>query len=200
MNHPHTHTVSSPVIEILGREIVGSENNVACHFDDYCQIALHVIFANLACQQLSFKKLGSPLDTVWNEKPSIGRSIVTFCLFLFMYEFEEYHSLRTISVLIGEGNGSPLQCSCLENPRDGGAWWAAVCGVAQSWTQLKPLGSSSILWEFSACFSSGLFSSISWDHFHWVNAEWSVLATGDKETGFSFLEFPVTQHMNESSE
>ena len=33
---------------------------------------------------------------------------------------------------IGEGNGNPLQCSCLENPRDGGAWWAAVCGVAES--------------------------------------------------------------------
>ena len=43
----------------------------------------------------------------------------------------------------GEGNGSPLQCSCLENPRDGGAWWAAVYGVAQSWTQLKRLSSSS---------------------------------------------------------
>ena len=39
--------------------------------------------------------------------------------------------------LIGEGNGNPLQCSCLENPRDGGAWWAAVYGVAQSRTQLK---------------------------------------------------------------
>ena len=38
---------------------------------------------------------------------------------------------------IGEGNGNPLQCSCLENPRDGGAWWAAISGVAQSWTQLK---------------------------------------------------------------
>ena len=37
----------------------------------------------------------------------------------------------------GEGNGNPLQCSCLENPRDGGAWWAAVYGVAQSWTRLK---------------------------------------------------------------
>ena len=37
----------------------------------------------------------------------------------------------------GEGNGSPLQCSCLEDPRDGGAWWAAVYGVAQSRTQLK---------------------------------------------------------------
>ena len=44
---------------------------------------------------------------------------------------------------IGEGNGSPLQCSCQENPRDGGAWWAAVCGVAQGQTRLKLLGSSS---------------------------------------------------------
>ena len=42
---------------------------------------------------------------------------------------------------IGEGNGSPLQCSCLENPRDGGAWWAAVYGVAQSRTWLKWLSS-----------------------------------------------------------
>ena len=44
---------------------------------------------------------------------------------------------------IGEGNGNPLQCSCLENPRDGGAWWAAVCGVARSQTWLKRLSSSS---------------------------------------------------------
>ena len=44
---------------------------------------------------------------------------------------------------IGEGNGNPLQCSCLENPRDGGAWWAAVYGVAQSQTRLKRLSSSS---------------------------------------------------------
>ena len=43
----------------------------------------------------------------------------------------------------GEGNGNPLLCSCLENPRDGRAWWAAVYGVAQSWTRLKPLSSSS---------------------------------------------------------
>ena len=43
---------------------------------------------------------------------------------------------------IGEGNGNPLQCSCLENPRDGGTWWAAVYGVAQSWTRPKWLSSS----------------------------------------------------------
>ena len=51
----------------------------------------------------------------------------------------------------GEGNGNPLQCSCLENPRDRGAWWAAVYWVAQSLTRLKRLSSSSskgpkILW------------------------------------------------------
>ena len=44
----------------------------------------------------------------------------------------------------GEGNGNPLQCSCLENPRDGGAWWAAVYGVTQSQTWLKWLSSSSM--------------------------------------------------------
>ena len=44
----------------------------------------------------------------------------------------------------GEGNGSPLQYSCLENPVDGGAWWAAVCGVAQSRTRLKRLSRSSM--------------------------------------------------------
>ena len=53
------------------------------------------------------------------------------------------HDWATLLSCIGEGNGNPLQCSCLENPRDGGAWWAAVCGVAQSRTRLKWLSSSS---------------------------------------------------------
>ena len=42
-----------------------------------------------------------------------------------------------------DGHGNPLQCSCLENPRDGGAWWAAIYGVAQSRTRLTQLSSSS---------------------------------------------------------
>ena len=53
------------------------------------------------------------------------------------------HDWVTSLSRIGEGNGNPLQCSCLENPRDGSAWWAAVYGVTQSWTQLKQLGRSS---------------------------------------------------------
>ena len=48
---------------------------------------------------------------------------------------------------IGEGNGNPLQCSCLENPRDGGAWWVVIYGVTQSQTWLKWLSSSSRLWQ-----------------------------------------------------
>ena len=53
---------------------------------------------------------------------------------------------------IGEGNGNPLQCSCLESPRDRGAWWAAVYGVAQSRTRLKQLSSrSSQFPTFSSC-------------------------------------------------
>ena len=48
-----------------------------------------------------------------------------------------------VSSAKGEGNGNPLRCSCLENPRDGGAWWAAIYGVAQSQTPLKWLSSSS---------------------------------------------------------
>ena len=54
---------------------------------------------------------------------------------------------------IGEGNGNPLQCSCLENPRDGGAWWAAIYGVAQSQTRLERLSSSSsrLTWPPQLC-------------------------------------------------
>ena len=58
---------------------------------------------------------------------------------------QSWTRLKRLSVhaCIGEGNGNPLQCSCLENPRDGGAWWAAVYGVTQSRTRLKRLSSSS---------------------------------------------------------
>ena len=57
---------------------------------------------------------------------------------------------------IGEGNGNPLQCSCLENPKDRGAWWAAVYGVAQSRTRLKRLSSSSSSRDrYSPCFPGG---------------------------------------------
>ena len=55
---------------------------------------------------------------------------------------EQLHFHFSLSC-IGEGNGNPLQCSCLENPRDGAAWWAAIYGVSQSRTRLEQLSSSS---------------------------------------------------------
>ena len=70
-------------------------------------------------------------------------------------------------LLLGEGNGNPLQCSCLENPRDREAWWAAIYGVAQSRTRLKRLSSSSSLpathFSFSFCL---------------VCCVWGLLSTG----------------------
>ena len=71
---------------------------------------------------------------------------------------------------IGEGNGNPLQCSCLENPRDGGAWWAAVYGVAQSRTRRNDLAaaaekemtthSSILAWEIPWTAEPGELQSI----------------------------------------
>ena len=57
---------------------------------------------------------------------------VLLCLYTFIKFVLPFHTVHE-----GEGNGNPLQCSCLENPRDGGAWWAVVYGVAQSQTRLK---------------------------------------------------------------
>ena len=73
-----------------------------------------------------------------------------------MTEWLHFHFSLSCS---GEGNGNPLQCSCLENPRDSGAWWAAVYGVAQSWTQLKRLSSSSKMYERIQNFISVLNKS-----------------------------------------
>ena len=78
---------------------------------------------------------------------------VTYVWLLWLWDAVVYWTWLFVSKLlikfhfslscIGEGNGDPLQCSCLENPRDEGAWWAAVSGVAQSRTRLKRLSSSS---------------------------------------------------------
>ena len=63
---------------------------------------------------------------------------------------------------IGEGNGNPLQCSCMEKPRGREAWWAAVCGVSQSQTQLKRLSSSSSMERFiGVCIQPPVLESFS---------------------------------------
>ena len=82
---------------------------------------------------------------------------------------------------IGEGNGNPLQCSCLENPRDGVAWWAAVYGVAQSPTRLKRFSSSSSIhyvivsfyvWMWAGiddqCLDLLIFISCKWRYYNRV--------------------------------
>ena len=74
---------------------------------------------------------------------------------------------------IGEGNGNPLQCSCLENPRDGGAWWAAVYGVAQSRTQLKRLSSSSS----SSSRQEEIYSFYPMSNICWPNDKWKDKST-----------------------
>ena len=58
-------------------------------------------------------------------------------------EFKLWLYYLGVVINSGEGNGNPLQCSCLQNPRERGAWWATVYGVIQSWTRLKRLSSSS---------------------------------------------------------
>ena len=74
----------------------------------------------------------------WTEEPGRLQSMGSLRVGM----TEQLHFHFSLSC-IGEGNGNPLQCSCLENPRDEGAWWAAVYGVAQSRTRLKRLSSSS---------------------------------------------------------
>ena len=106
---------------------------------------------------------------------------------------------------IGEGNGNPLQYSCLEKPRDRGAWWAAVYGVAQSQTQLKWLSSSSSL-RVCVCFSYAVWqcsgrlqtyrrhsssSSVLWD------ALWHTEIRARRSPG---NETPTTYFTNEWSE
>ena len=75
----------------------------------------------------------------WTEEPGGLQSMGS----LRVRETERLHFHFSLSC-IGEGNGNPLQRSCLENPRDGGAWWVAVYGVSQGQTRLKRLSSSSL--------------------------------------------------------
>ena len=86
---------------------------------------------------------------------------------------------------IGEGNGTPLQCSCLENPRDGEAWWAAVYGVAQSWTRLKRRSSSSICkYRDNWNKQTGMLALII--RFGFLRGRWELGWNDDTAVGFFF--------------
>ena len=105
---------------------------------------------------------------------------------------------------IGEGNGNPFQCSCLENPRDGGAWWAAICGVSQSQTQLKQLSSSRarLLEKAMAPHSSTLAWKIPWTEEPWWAAVLGITKSRTRLSDFTFtfhfhaLEKAMATHSN----
>ena len=97
--------------------------------------------ANVECR----KRRWHPTPVLMPGKP-LGRRSLVGCR---PWGCEESDTTERLHVhfslsCIGDGNGNPLQCFCLENPRDGGAWWAAVYGVAQSRTRLKWLSSSDV--------------------------------------------------------
>ena len=114
-------------------------NNNCCHLPiiEYC---VPNCMPALCSQEKAMAPHSSTLawKIPWTEEP--GRLQSMGSLRVGMTERLHFHFSLSC---IGEGNGDPLQYSCLENPRDGGAWWAAVYGIAQGQTQLKRLSSSS---------------------------------------------------------
>ena len=107
---------------------------------------------------------------------------------------EKEKNKREIDIKIREGNGTPLQYSCLENPMDGGAWWAAVHGVAKSQTQLSDFTfnlhfhalekemathSSVLAWRIPGTGEPGGLPTLG---SHWVRHDWSDLAAAAAKT------------------
>ena len=127
------------------------------------------------------------------------------------------YSLFVICYCSGEGNGTPLQCSCLENPMDGGAWWAAVHWVAKSWTWLSDFTftfhshalekemathSSVLAWRIPGTGEPGGLQSLG---SHRVGHDWNDLAAAVTQLcltlcdpmDYSTLGFPVLHHLPE---
>ena len=100
---------------------------------------------------MQYSCLENPMDggAWWAAVHGVAKSWIRLSDFTSTFHF--HFSLSCI----GEGNGNPLQCPCLENPRDWGAWWAAVYGVAQSLTRLKQLSNSSSSRELRSHRPSG---------------------------------------------
>ena len=109
-------------------------------------IYIYIYIAKIVTQFISWRRQWQPTPVLLPGKSHGQRSLVG-CSPRGRCESdttERLHFHFSLSC-IGEGNGNPLQCSCLQNPRDGGAWWAAIFGVAQSRIRLKRLNSSSNL-------------------------------------------------------
>ena len=109
-------------------------------WEDPCATTTEARAPESYCSSWETTVMSSPC-TMTGERPLVG------CSPWGRWELDTTERLpfRFSPSCTGEGNGNPLQCSCLENPRDGGTWWAAIYGVTQSWTRLKWLSSSSIV-------------------------------------------------------
>jgi len=114
----------------------------------------HSSTVSVASWAREWKQLGMVSITVFLEKEIATHCSILAWRILWTGELGAIHGVAqsqtwlkrlSIHACIREGNGNPLQYSCLENPRDGGAWWAAVYGVTQSQTRLKRLSSRSSL-------------------------------------------------------
>ena len=139
----------------------GKNTGVGCHFlveDMFSTQGLNPSLINcrqFLCHWATREALKRQYGILWHPTPvllpgkSHGRRNLVGCS-PWGLTTERLHFRFSLSC-IGEGNGNPLQCSCLENPRDRGAWWAAFYGVAQSQTRLKWLSSSSSSIESVDC-------------------------------------------------
>ena len=113
--------------------------------DIYVCICVHIFFIHLSTTGLlGRRRQWHPIPVLLLRKSHGWRSLVGYSPWghyeLVSTERLHFHFSLSRS---GEGNGNPLHCSCLKNPRDSRAWWAAVYGITQSWTRLKRLSSSS---------------------------------------------------------
>ena len=136
------------ILRLFWLQLLSTEYVLVHFFKDQVSLVMSNLFLMLrSILRVSLLAPSKELDI------SMCFSLATgFCVYSDLLSIWYINNL-TISLLvsllslscIGERNGNPLQCSCLENPRDGGAWWAAVYGVAQSQTRLKWLSSIEVL-------------------------------------------------------
>ena len=152
--------ITTPLPKVKWTSGFTGSNNISSYLLGITHMSepfLHIIsvsyFSRFICKVfiMPIFRWGNKFRLKWPAQVSLVDSDAHIRFTLVTERLHFYFSLSCI----GEGNGNPLQRSCLENPRDGGAWWAAVYGVTQSRTQLKRLSSSSMLPPgFSSFFSS----------------------------------------------
>ena len=122
-------------------------------------------FSNIRlCKPLGFRKFLRVLNSAWitsGWQEASCQIFISLCMYVYVLVYTCLCIYIVLIVKFGEGNGNPLQCSCLENPRDGGAWWAAVHGVTQSRTRLKQLSSSSSILKLD--YKSQVLNSKQWN-------------------------------------